>query len=160
MFELDLPPSVNEQYIKTRYRPGMKSGIALSEIAKKYRNHVKDVVSQNLVVVTGQFPTGDESLVYQMEIELRFEKLEFESWFEKFTRGAHAGERKAKARFVNVDEDNRIKFVRDAICKTINIPDDRQIFETTVRKVVGPKGATVTLSLADERRFLCVSQKT
>jgi len=151
---------VNEQYIKTRGWGGRKSGIALSETAKKYRNHVKDVVSQQLVVVTGQFPTGDGELVYRMEIELRFEKLEVESWFERYTRGAHAGERKAKARFVNVDEDNRVKFVRDAICRTINIPDDRQIFETTIRKVLGPKGATVTLSLADERRFLCPNQKT
>lgn len=151
---------MNEQYIKTRGWGGRKAGIALSETAKRYRNHVKEVVSQNLVVITGQFPTGDESLVYQMEIELRFDKLEIESWFEKYTRGAHAGERKAKSRFVNVDEDNRVKFVRDAICKTINIPDDRQIFETTVRKVVGPRGATITLSLADEGRFLCASQKT
>lgn len=155
-FWFDMPPSVNEQYIKTRQRFGQKAGIALSEKARNYRNHVKAVVAQNTQIALGQFPAGDPSVMYQIQVEVYFTSLENKGWNQFISRGQHKGERKSSTRFVNVDDDNRVKFLRDSLCDAIGIPDDRQIFKTMICKKERENPAThVILSvITDESAYI------
>lgn len=122
-----LPPSLNEQYIKTRRRPGQKSGMALSPDAKAFEKHVKDVVGSNVFELEG-FPVGDKEVVYRLDILLYFERLENPGWFERWKRGKNRGERKAQTRYKKLDIDNRVKFLQDRLCAAIGIPGDEQVF--------------------------------
>lgn len=117
---------MNEQYLKIRR--WNKVVVALTDHAKKYRNHVKDVVSHNLDVAMNRFPVGNVEIAYGIEIDLYFTKLENEGWFKN----------KTKTRYCKVDADNRIKFLQDAVCKAVGIPDDSQFFRDVVQKFQSP----------------------
>lgn len=158
VLKFDMPPSVNEQFIKTRKRQNMKSGMALADVAKKFKNHVKARVAQHPAIALGQFPTQDPEVAYRLEIALCFKKLENEGWFQQFKRGKNAGQRKAQTRYVRVDTDNRVKFLKDCLCKSMGIPDDCQIFEDQVWKVKveGEAYVMVRLTVVDEEDYINV----
>ena len=137
-----LPPSANALYQRRR-----GGGVALTKTAKKFAISVSTLVSKNLAALS-RFPVGPEE-VYSVDITLYFEKLENPGWFQTYSRGSNAGERKAKTRYKTVDYDNRIKFLQDSIVKAVGIQNDSQIFNATQRKREDPDNprAVVTLSV-------------
>lgn len=147
-----LPPSLNAQYIKFRKQGGGR-GVALSDEAKAFDKHVKDVVGSQVFQLQG-FPTGDCEVIYELEVHLYFEQLENPGWFEKFSRGEHAGERKAQTRYKKQDTDNRIKFLQDKVCLAVGIPGDEQVFHVAASKHHSSNPRTeVTLRVVGRREF-------
>ena len=168
-FKLDMPPSVNALYIK---RKG--GGIALSDAANKYREHVKKVMSKKMVELS-IFPAQDHEVIYSVDLECRMEILENPGWFERFEKdtfytkdskdGKHKkgdlknkkGDRKAKTRFKKTDVDNRMKFVQDCVISGIGFRGGEQVFENTARKVrwrSGEEHVVITVKVEDRDRFL------
>lgn len=159
---LELPPSTNKLYQKTR-----GGGLALSAAAKRYKNQVKNVVGQpmNLASLT-RFPVGPD-VVYLLRVYLYFPLLENPGWFEFWeedtyvTRGkqkgelkGRKGERKAKTRYKVVDYDNRIKFMQDCLANAIGF-NDCQIFRAEQEKREDPDNprAAVFLKIIDREEF-------
>lgn len=145
---LDLPPSTNKLYQKRR-----EGGLALTKAAKKYREHVKNVIGQHIGLLT-QFPVDLET-IYEFDVTLYLESTQNMGWFERLTRGPSKGERKAKTRYKRIDYDNRIKFVQDCLVKSIGIPDDSQIFRGVQEKREDKDDprAVVTIRVLDQDEF-------
>lgn len=147
-----MPPSVNEQYVKRRGK-----GLALSEVSRRFREHAEAVVADDLDLTMGEFPTGDKEMVYAIRVWLYFDAVENEGWFQTVSRGKNKGQRKAKDRYKKLDTDNRIKFLKDAVCRAMSIPDDSQIFEDTVTKHRVKEGdqphCVVQMSVVDPRDY-------
>lgn len=147
-FELDLPPSVNALYQKRR-----GGGQALTDSAKIYKEHVKDVVMRQLHLLDS-FPVDLEQ-AYGFAVTIKLINIENPGWFLRFTKGKKKGERKAKTRFKVVDVDNRIKFLQDCITKTVGIPDDSQVFDGHQRKIKAKKdGVFVRLYTVNVEDYL------
>jgi len=147
LITLELPPSVNKLYVKRR-----GGGQALSAEAVRFNERVKQTVQENLHRLNHLRFTEDT--VLGLDLFLYFGALENPGWFEQWEKDSkytkdilfkkgprkgqvqhrkgefrhRAGERKAKTKYKTIDYDNRIKFLQDAVAKTIGIPDDSQIF--------------------------------
>jgi Holliday junction resolvase RusA-like endonuclease len=165
--ELDIPPSVNHLYIKRR-----GGGVALSESANKYREHVKKVLATKMVELS-LFPAEDQNIVYSIDVTFYMNKLELPGWFEFYEKDSFyakdskdgkakkgdlknkKGERKSKSRYKKVDVDNRVKFVQDCVIRGLGIPDDCQVFEGAQRKIQtnGLEKVRITVSVADRQKF-------
>jgi Holliday junction resolvase RusA-like endonuclease len=145
---LDLPPSTNKLYQKRR-----EGGLALTKAAKKYREHVKNVIGQHVGLLS-QFPVDLET-IYEFDVTLFLEGTENAGWFERFTKGPSKGQRKAKTRYKRIDYDNRIKFVQDCLVKSIGIPDDSQVFRGVQEKREDSKDprVEVTIRVLDQDEF-------
>jgi len=145
---LDLPPSTNKLYQKRR-----EGGLALTKAAKKYREHVKQVIGQHIAMLT-RFPVDLET-IYQFDVTLFLESTQNEGWFQRFAKGPRQGQRKAKTRYKRIDYDNRIKFVQDCLVKCIGIPDDSQIFRGVQEKREDSEDprAVVVIHVLDQDEF-------
>jgi Holliday junction resolvase RusA-like endonuclease len=145
---LELPPSANHLYQRRR-----GGGVALTAIAKAYRESVKTYVKDRMAELV-HFPVGHE-VVYQVTLILYFEKLENDGWFEVFAKGKNAGEKKAQTRYKIVDYDNRIKFLQDCVVMAVGIPNDCQIFRGVQEKREDPAcpRAEVTIRVVDRSEF-------
>jgi len=130
-FTFGLPPSTNELYIKRR---GTRGQLALSTVAKNYKQHVKSRIAESVVALS-KLPVSPEH-IYRFDLTMYLEKVENPGWFERYTKGARAGERKAKTRYKRIDIDNRQKFVQDCVAKSLGF-DDCQFFEGAHRKMQG-----------------------
>lgn len=161
-----MTPSVNALYIQR----GRGKGIALSTIAKDYRNTVKKIM-RKMIVETSQFEAGNPETAYDISFWCYFkrESLENPGWFEfwasdgfrmkddpkgrwkKGDRTHQAGERKAKSRYKSLDTDNRIKFAQDCVVKGLGIPNDCQIMDDHAYKRVtkGDEHVIVKLKVMD-----------
>ena len=144
---LEMPPSVNELYIK---RAGGR-GLALSKKATHYRRVVQSTASEHPDIVLGMFPIGDQETAYAFDIQLFFKAVENKGWHDRITKGPRKGERKAETRYKKVDTDNRVKFLQDAVCRAIGMPDDCQVFDVRVRKFAsaGEPWVRVRISVID-----------
>jgi Holliday junction resolvase RusA-like endonuclease len=144
VFSFDMPPSMNKLYVRRR-----GGGVALSDAAHRYREHVKKTVAKSLAQVS-QFPAEDREIIFSVDIEAQFQGLELPGWFERYTRGKNTGERKAKSRYKRVDADNRIKFAQDCLIKSLGIPDDAQVFEVSVKKMNTVHAERIIMSIRTE----------
>jgi Holliday junction resolvase RusA-like endonuclease len=122
-FKLDMPPSTNNLYVKRRGKGGQ---LALSDEARSYREHVKSVIAKHIVPLSAMRIGVEE--VYRFDMVLYLNKLENPGWFQRFTKGANKGQRKAKTRYKRIDIDNRQKFVQDCVARGLGF-DDSQFFE-------------------------------
>ena len=102
-------------------------------MAKKYREHVKSVVSKNLAAAA--VVSEDNSVIYKLDFTFFMHELEQQKYFEFKTRGKAAGERRAKLRYKRVDTDNRLKFLQDWLCKCLGMEDDSLVFSVSGEKV-------------------------
>ena len=146
-----MPPSVNKLYKRVR-----NNQIALTEEARQYRNQVKKLMASRMADISA-FPAGNQEVVYRFTMVCYFTELENPGWFEVYTKDHIAqkdkrnkktgviihqagdilhkkGERKAKARYKEIDVDNRVKFAQDTVIKGLGIPSDSQVFENVLRK--------------------------
>ena len=149
---LPLPPTANHLYLRRR-----GGQVSLTDDARRFREQVKRIVVDNLGKVLS-FPTGHEC-VYKVTLHAFFESLENPGWFEIWNEnkywtkdskdGKHRvgelkharGERKAETRYKVLDVDNRIKFLQDSVTKAVGIPNDCQVFETSLVKLEDPDNA-------------------
>ena len=149
VIELNMPPSVNRLY-----RRGQHGMVILTDEARAYHEHVKQVISDKYLHLLNRFPIHPE-IVYGFSITLYFSAIENPGWFEFYTKGKQKGERKAKTRYKRVDIDNRVKFLQDTVTKTVGIPDDSQIFVGHQRKVKGNTDhVIVRLYVSDSEYFI------
>jgi Holliday junction resolvase RusA-like endonuclease len=169
---LPLPPSSNKLYQKTR-----GGGLALTKEAERFREKVKQAVINDIgcLMAIGHKTLEDPEVIYRFDIALYFDSLENPEWFEiweedkfytkdiLYSKGAHRGqvqfrkgelkarkgERKAKTRYKVIDTDNRIKFLQDALTKSIGMPNDCQVFGGSQGKYEDPENprAVVTVTV-------------
>ena len=134
---LELPPSMNHLYVRTR-----GGGIALTKKALAFREYVRKTAVEIMPQIMA-FSTGLED-VYQLNITLYFDRLENPGWF--IQKG---GKRQAKSRYKVIDVDNRIKFLQDCVTRSIGIPNDSQVFESHLVKLEDPNNprAEVTIEV-------------
>lgn len=146
---LDLPPSANHLYQRRR-----GGGVALTDVAKTFREHVK-VYVKNCLAQLISFPVDHET-VYEVEISLFFDRLENDGWFETISKGPRTGQKKAQTRYKILDYDNRIKFLQDCLVSAVGIPNDCQIFRGIQEKREDPNcpRAEVTIRVKDRGEFL------
>jgi Holliday junction resolvase RusA-like endonuclease len=158
----ELPPSTNALY--QRRRGGQ---IALTEVAQRFKERVKNVVVGKMGRVMS-FPC-DPEFIYRFDVVCYFDSLENPGWFERWDRdvfytkdskdGKHKkgelrcarGERKAVTRYKRIDYDNRIKFLQDCVSKSIGIPDDSQIFVGHQEKREDPDRPRAEVTVTVER---------
>jgi len=147
---LPMTPSANNLYVRSGR--GAKGGVHLTDVAKQYANAVKDVVSQNMHVLKADF--SDIEATYSMDVTAYFPELENAGWFERYTKGAKVGERKAATRYKVIDVDNRVKFAQDCACKALGIPNDCQVFEGAQRKKKGKERVVLRIKRVNPQWYL------
>lgn len=139
-----MPPSTNALYVKRR---GTGGQLALSVVAKQYRQHVKNKIVENIVALS-VLPIGMER-IYSFDLTMYLTKVENPGWFERYAKGPNKGERKAKTRYKRIDVDNRQKFVQDCVAKSLGF-DDCQFFDGAHRKRQGtPERVVVRVAVLD-----------
>ncbi len=140
---LNLPPSTNHLYQRTKY-----GGVALTKAARTFREHVRKKVVDTIHLIRLQV---DQDTVYSLSLKVFFEQLENKGWFKK----TREGKRQAKTRYKDLDVDNRIKFLQDCIANALRIPTDAQFFEVHLEKHQdrdNPR-AEIVITVADRDRF-------
>jgi Holliday junction resolvase RusA-like endonuclease len=111
----------------------------LKKTGVEYREHVKRVVSQDIVGAS-KFPVSPE-VIYGLELTLCFPNI--------------LNKPGSKWRYKTIDVDNRIKFLQDALTTALGIPNDSQIFENVARKVLGKVASVaVRVYVLDPKEFL------
>lgn len=155
-FEVPMPPSTNALYVRRR---GKRGAVALSDVARAYRETVKQIVSRQLIsasrIVTNADGYGSE--IYGVEIVACIPELENPAWFEgkTVTRGQFQGQLRVKLRYKRIDIDNRIKFVQDWVTKCVGMADDSIVFENVARKVeASQESMSVSIYKLDRAGFL------
>ena len=168
-FEFELPPSTNALYQKRR-----GGQVALTEVAKTYRETVKRAIADRISEVQ-HFPVSLEH-IYMVEMVCYIDKLQNPGWFRKLAKDRPeklrtdkktgkkvvaqkaklAGERDAETRYKRLDVDNRIKFLQDCFIKSLGINGDEQVFKNTLEKIErrGTDTARVTISVLDPNSYL------
>jgi Holliday junction resolvase RusA-like endonuclease len=129
-----MPPSVNALYVKR----GRGKGLALSDKATAFREHVKKTMQKQIAAIGRFMPdsTGYGPEIYGLSCVFYFNELENPVWFEqkRFTKGARKGELKVKLRYKRIDTDNRLKFLQDWMTKCLGLSDDALVFRVVAEK--------------------------
>jgi|WetSurSiteA1Bulk_404760.scaffolds.fasta_scaffold42283_2 Holliday junction resolvase RusA-like endonuclease len=134
-----LPPSSNNVY---KNIPG--HGRKLSTQAQQFKLRAMRILQQG---GRASLLKMEQNVPYQLHLIFYFEEVENKGWYERWTRGDHAGQRKAETRYKRMDLSNRIKLLEDTVASAVGI-DDCHTFRMIIDKEHDRKNPRVEVCLS------------
>lgn len=131
----ELPPTTNHIYSTNRYGKRF-----LTKEAKKYKTKFISFVAQNHF---GEIASLNPNGIYRVKWAFYFPK----NAVINLTFGKKGG---AKSRYKKMDITNRTKLIEDALVTALGI-DDRQIFETVQKKLIGDGHVEIEIEEMDPK---------